>query len=167
MLFWIKLQFIHAVGTMFNLAKGKWRKRKKVGKYFLPKKIFIFFPRYLLKKKINIFLQRKYFLGKKIFSYIPFSPFSFSKVAHDADCTFALFLSNIVYFQMVPQGGSSAPSTMQRISVPETEVFDRDEQPLYVNAKQYHRILKRRQARARLEACGKIPKERRVGQLVF
>ncbi|XP_013407189.1 nuclear transcription factor Y subunit A-7-like [Lingula anatina] len=34
------------------------------------------------------------------------------------------------------------------------------EEPLYVNAKQYHRILKRREARAKLEALGKIPKER-------
>lgn len=34
------------------------------------------------------------------------------------------------------------------------------EEPLYVNAKQYHRILKRRQARAKLEALGRIPKER-------
>lgn len=41
---------------------------------------------------------------------------------------------------------------------PATEV---EEEPLYVNAKQYHRILKRRQDRARLEASGKIPKERR------
>lgn len=36
-----------------------------------------------------------------------------------------------------------------------------EEEPLYVNAKQYHRILKRRQARAKLEADGRIPKERR------
>ncbi|KAA0201817.1 hypothetical protein HAZT_HAZT009791 [Hyalella azteca] len=35
------------------------------------------------------------------------------------------------------------------------------EEPLYVNAKQYHRILKRRQARAKLESDGRIPKERR------
>lgn len=42
-----------------------------------------------------------------------------------------------------------------------------DDKPLYVNAKQYHRILKRRQARARLEASGKIPKHRRVSIIAF
>lgn len=60
---------------------------------------------------------------------------------------------------MVPGGGGSVP-TMQRIPLPGAEMLE--EEPLYVNAKQYHRILKRRQARAKLEAEGKIPKERRV-----
>ncbi|XP_029975005.1 nuclear transcription factor Y, alpha, like isoform X8 [Salarias fasciatus] len=59
--------------------------------------------------------------------------------------------------EMVP-GGSGVP-TMQRIPLPGAEMLE--EEPLYVNAKQYHRILKRRQARAKLEAEGKIPKERR------
>lgn len=36
-----------------------------------------------------------------------------------------------------------------------------DEEPLYVNAKQYNRIIKRRLARAKLEQQGRIPKERR------
>ena len=72
---------------------------------------------------------------------------------------------------MVPNasttGGLPASAgTVQRLSIPEQPelVEDRD-QPLYVNAKQYHRILKRRQARAKLEAQGKIPKERRVSHL--
>ncbi|XP_011475322.1 nuclear transcription factor Y subunit alpha isoform X5 [Oryzias latipes] len=58
---------------------------------------------------------------------------------------------------MVP--GSGGVPTMQRIPLPGAEMLE--EEPLYVNAKQYHRILKRRQARAKLEAEGKIPKERR------
>ncbi|GFR89077.1 nuclear transcription factor Y subunit alpha [Elysia marginata] len=37
---------------------------------------------------------------------------------------------------------------------------DTGDEPLFVNAKQYHRILKRREARAKLESQGKIPKER-------
>jgi len=44
---------------------------------------------------------------------------------------------------------------------------DSGEEPLYVNAKQYHRILKRRQARAKLEALGRIPKERQVNILYY
>ncbi len=60
--------------------------------------------------------------------------------------------------QIVP-GGGTVPA-MQRIPLPGAEMLE--EEPLYVNAKQYHRILKRRQARAKLEAEGKIPKERRV-----
>lgn len=35
------------------------------------------------------------------------------------------------------------------------------EEPLYVNAKQYHRILKRRAARARLEELNRVSKARK------
>lgn len=58
---------------------------------------------------------------------------------------------------MVPGAGGSP--TIQRIPLSGPEMLE--EEPLYVNAKQYHRILKRRQARAKLEAEGRIPKERK------
>lgn len=37
-----------------------------------------------------------------------------------------------------------------------------EDEPLYVNAKQYHRILKRRVARARLEEMGRLSRQRKV-----
>ncbi|GBM42460.1 Nuclear transcription factor Y subunit alpha [Araneus ventricosus] len=64
--------------------------------------------------------------------------------------------ANIV-MQVVP--GNAGIQAVQRIPLPGAELLE--EEPLYVNAKQYHRILKRRQARAKLEAEGRIPKERR------
>ncbi|XP_028391401.1 nuclear transcription factor Y subunit A-4-like [Dendronephthya gigantea] len=51
----------------------------------------------------------------------------------------------------------TVPLAAQRLPVA-METLD---EPLYVNAKQYHRIIKRRQARAKLEAEGKIPKQRK------
>lgn len=64
---------------------------------------------------------------------------------------------NIV--MVVPGGGGL--QTVQRIPLPGAQETLVEEEPLYVNAKQYHRILKRRQARAKLESDGRIPKERR------
>lgn len=65
----------------------------------------------------------------------------------------------------VPQVGNGAVAQLQRIPLPGPELLE--EEPLYVNAKQYHRILKRRQARAKLEGDGRIPKERKVSICVF
>lgn len=45
-------------------------------------------------------------------------------------------------------------------SGPTTPNSQAEEEPLYVNAKQYNRILKRRQARNKLESDGRIPKVR-------
>jgi len=44
----------------------------------------------------------------------------------------------------------------------EEEVEMDNEEPLYVNAKQYHRILKRRLARARLEELNRLSRSRKV-----
>jgi hypothetical protein len=52
-------------------------------------------------------------------------------------------------------GGGGAAILEDAAAQDETE-------PLYVNAKQYHRILKRRIARARLEEMGRLSRERKV-----
>ena len=56
-------------------------------------------------------------------------------------------------------GAAAATPNIQRLPLSGPEMLE--EEPLYVNAKQYHRILKRRQARAKLEAEERIPKERK------
>ena len=55
------------------------------------------------------------------------------------------------------------PETLALLTQTLINTFGEDimeEEPLYVNAKQYNRILKRREARAKLEAEGRIPKQR-------
>lgn len=55
------------------------------------------------------------------------------------------------------------PETLAQLTQTLINTFGEDimeEEPLYVNAKQYNRILKRREARAKLEAEGRIPKQR-------
>jgi len=66
---------------------------------------------------------------------------------------------NIV--MVMPGVGNGAMPAVQRVPISGGSAELLEEEPLYVNAKQYNRILKRRQARAKLEADGRIPKERR------
>jgi hypothetical protein len=63
-------------------------------------------------------------------------------------------------FIAVPAGGMNNLSRMSTLQASAQLMPEPEEEPLYVNAKQYHRILKRRAARAKMEAEGKIPKER-------
>lgn len=56
---------------------------------------------------------------------------------------------------MIPNAVNNSQNVMK--SAPEVA----EEEPLYVNAKQYNRILKRRKARGKLEAAGLLPKERK------
>lgn len=55
---------------------------------------------------------------------------------------------------------SSLQQSALNNSGPNTPNSQAEEEPLYVNAKQYNRILKRRQARNKLENEGRIPKIR-------
>ncbi|OTF71962.1 nuclear transcription factor Y subunit alpha-like protein [Euroglyphus maynei] len=74
------------------------------------------------------------------------------------------------YLVLVPNangGGLQMLSRFQTSTTTTTATNDTnltnaaEEEPLYVNAKQYHRIIKRRLARAKLEQQGKISKTRR------
>uniref|UniRef100_A0A914EEL0 Nuclear transcription factor Y subunit n=1 Tax=Acrobeloides nanus TaxID=290746 RepID=A0A914EEL0_9BILA len=62
-------------------------------------------------------------------------------------------------FQLVTTDGNIASTSTQFIPVAAHE--PEEEKPVYVNAKQYARIMKRREARRKLEMEGRIPKERR------
>lgn len=56
---------------------------------------------------------------------------------------------------------ASNPASIAQVHMPQPSMDTSAEQPFYVNAKQYHRILKRRIARARLEETLKIARTRR------
>lgn len=56
---------------------------------------------------------------------------------------------------------TASASTAPAEAAEQEDVEALDEEPLYVNAKQYHRILKRRTARARLEEVHRLSKERK------
>lgn len=65
--------------------------------------------------------------------------------------------------QQMTTAGTTTVMTTAAPQVTNNAVVDNgggEDQILYVNAKQYKRIIKRRQARAKLEAQGRIPKER-------
>lgn len=61
------------------------------------------------------------------------------------------------------EGGEGGEGEGEGEEGEEGEQGDLDnEEPLYVNAKQYHRILKRRMARARLEELNRLSRSRKV-----
>lgn len=60
-----------------------------------------------------------------------------------------------------PQSAAPSPDLSARAADQITQENALDEEPLYVNAKQYFRILKRRVARARLEEVHRLSKQRK------
>ena len=50
----------------------------------------------------------------------------------------------------------------ERLALPAAEAAGEEDEPVYVNAKQYHCILRRRQQRAKAEAENRLLKKRRV-----
>ena len=62
-------------------------------------------------------------------------------------------------------GTNSSQAPAGRIQIAAEDPDDETSQPMYVNAKQYHRILKRRAARAKLESTGKVIRKRKVSDV--
>ncbi|RUS76595.1 hypothetical protein EGW08_015637 [Elysia chlorotica] len=67
-----------------------------------------------------------------------------------------LAATNAATLSQVPAG---------RVQIAAEDPEDETSQPMYVNAKQYHRILKRRAARAKLESTGKVIRKRKVSDV--
>jgi len=61
-----------------------------------------------------------------------------------------------------PQSNAASPDLAARSVDQISQENTLDEEPLYVNAKQYYRILKRRVARARLDEVHRLSKQRKV-----
>lgn len=61
----------------------------------------------------------------------------------------------------VLQSGEMMPGLRLPIARLPTLTLQVDQEPVFVNAKQYHRILKRREARLKLEASGRIVKRQK------
>ncbi|XP_028763164.1 nuclear transcription factor Y subunit A-3 [Neltuma alba] len=99
-------------------------------------------------------------LGSQSFCFPPF------QVDHNQSIAHIAFRHAEPYFDGVlaaygPQSKIHQAQLMGLTSVRVPLPFDLTEEPIYVNAKQYHAILRRRQYRAKLEAQNKLTKARK------
>ncbi|KAI8349471.1 CCAAT-binding transcription factor (CBF-B/NF-YA) subunit B-domain-containing protein [Choanephora cucurbitarum] len=81
-------------------------------------------------------------------------PYSMSSIPHSSPPPPSSSTHHQLSYRTVEQ-------PIHAISVSVADPASQIDEPLYVNAKQYHRILKRRAARARLEELNKLSKARK------
>ncbi|XP_054785203.1 nuclear transcription factor Y subunit A-3-like [Prosopis cineraria] len=99
-------------------------------------------------------------LGSQSFCFPPFPVVHNQSIAHIA-LRYAEPCFDGVLAAFVPQSKLHQAQLMGLTSVRVPLPFDLTEEPIYVNAKQYHAILRRRQYRAKLEAQNKLIKARK------
>ncbi|XP_065648299.1 nuclear transcription factor Y subunit alpha [Hydra vulgaris] len=111
--------------------------------------------------QIQIFSQDPNNHGKAIYIIDPNQAGGGLQMISNADQRFVEYSSSAVPSASLSGATAVMMNGQQVIAQRVPVAVEPLDEPLYVNAKQYHRIIKRRLARAKLEAEGKIPKARR------